>query len=64
MNQKSHQEFFQDENISTELSPVKNVANNSLISIKFLSFRFPEFFKVIATHSMYYASQIVFHYHI
>lgn len=36
---------FQDEDISTELSSLKNVANNSLISIKFLSLGFPEFFK-------------------
>lgn len=55
---------FQDEDISTELSSVINVANNSLISIKFLSFGFPDFFKAIATHSMDYASQIFFHYHI
>lgn len=55
---------FQDEDISNELSSVKNVANKSLISIKFLSFGFPEFLKAIATHSMDYASQIFFHYHI
>ena len=55
---------FQDEDISTELSSVKNVANNSLISIKFFSFGFPDFLKGIATHSMDYASQIFFHYHV
>lgn len=55
---------FQDEDISSALPSVKNVANNSLISINFLSFGFPEFFKVIATHSMDYTSRIFFHYHI
>lgn len=62
--QEFHQEFSRMGIFPLELSSVTNAANNALISIKFLSSSFPEFFKVIATHSMEYASQIFFHYYI